>query len=122
MGRIEEKWEAIESFLFEALRKPDKYPDRLAVFTLEDEELHRIFSRERLRLLKALKEKEFASVVELSDYLGRDKGAVDRDLKILEEYGLVKRVREGKRVRPVIDKKGIYLPLTRPKPVEELVV
>ena len=122
MGRIEEKWEAIESFLFEALRKPDKYPDRLAVFALEDEELHRIFSRERLRLLKALKEKEFASVVELSDYLGRDKGAVDRDLKILEEYGLVKRVREGKRVRPVIDKKGIYLPLTRPKPVEELVV
>ncbi len=122
MGRIEEKWEAIESFLFEALRKPDKYPDRLAVFTLEDEELHRIFSRERLRLLKALKEKEFASVVELSDYLGRDKGAVDRDLKILEEYGLVKRVREGKRVRPVIDKKGIYLPLTKPKPVEELVV
>ncbi len=122
MGRIEEKWEAIESFLFEALRKPDKYPDRLAVFALEDEELHRIFSRERLRLLKALKEKEFASVVELSDYLGRDKGAVDRDLKILEEYGLVKRVREGKRVRPVIDKKGIYLPLTKPKPVEELVV
>ncbi len=122
MGRIEEKWEAIESFLFEALRKPDRYPDRLAVFALEDEELHRIFSRERLRLLKALKEKEFASVVELSDYLGRDKGAVDRDLKILEEYGLVKRVREGKRVRPVIDKKGIYLPLTRPKPVEELVV
>ena len=122
MGRIEEKWEAIESFLFEALRKPDRYPDRLAVFALEDEELHRIFSRERLRLLKALKEKEFASVVELSDYLGRDKGAVDRDLKILEEYGLVKRVREGKRVRPVIDKKGIYLPLTKPKPVEELVV
>ena len=121
MGRIEEKWEAIESFLFEALRKPDRYPDRLAVFALEDEELHRIFSRERLRLLKALKEKEFASVVELSDYLGRDKGAVDRDLKILEEYGLVKRVREGKKVRPVVDKEGIYLPLTKPKPIEELV-
>jgi predicted transcriptional regulator len=121
MSGIEEKWEAIESFLFEVLRKPDRYPDRLAVFALEDEELHKIFSRERLRLLKALKEREFGSVVELSEYLGRDKGAVDRDLKILEEYGLVKRVREGKKVRPVIDKEGIYLPLTKPKPVEELV-
>jgi len=40
---------------------------------------------------------------------------VDRDLKILEEYGLVKRVRKGKKVRPVIDKEGIYLLLTKPK-------
>jgi hypothetical protein len=29
------------------LRKPDRYPNRLAVFVLEDEELYRIFSKER---------------------------------------------------------------------------
>ncbi len=122
MSRIEEKWDAVEGFLFEVLRKPDKYPDKLAVFVLEDEELYRLFSKERLRLLKVLKEREFASVIELSEYLGRDKAAVDRDLKILEEYGLVKRIREGKRVKPIIDKEGIYLPLSKPKSIEELIV
>jgi predicted transcriptional regulator len=117
----DEKWKAAISFLKKVGRAPDKFPDKLAVFVLTDEELYQIFTKERFRILKALKEKRFPSITMLSDFLGRDKAAVDRDLKILEEYGLIKRVKKGNRVVPVLDKEGVYLPLG-PTPIERLEV
>ena len=114
---MDKKWDAIESFLSEVVREPDKYPDRLAVFVLTDEELHQLFTRERLRLLRALKEKEYGSVTELSMYLGRDKAAVTRDLKLLKGHGLVRLEKEGRRVKPRLDKEGVYLSLVEPKPI-----
>ncbi len=114
---MRKKWDAIEGFLSEAIREPDKYPDKLAVFVLTDEELHQIFTRERLRLLRALKEKEYESVTELSTRLGRDKAAVTRDLKLMWEYGLVRLEKEGRRVKPRLDKEGVYLSLAEPKPI-----
>lgn len=117
---MDKKWDAIEGFLSEVIREPDKYPDRLAVFVLTDEELHQLFTRERLRLLRALKEKEYESVTVLSEHLGRDKAAVTRDLKLLERHGLVRLEKEGRRVRPRLDKEGVYLPLAEPKPIRQV--
>ncbi len=116
------KWDTVRSFLCSVIREPDKYPDDLAVFVLTDEELHQVFTRERLRILSTLRERGFESVTELSEALGRDKAAVDRDLKLLEGYGLVKMLKEGRRMRPLLGKEGVYLPLVEPKPVEKLLV
>ncbi len=112
------KWGAIKSFLSDVLGRPDEYPDDLAVFVLTDHELHQVFTKERLRILRTLREGAFESVTELSGELSRDKAAVDRDLKLLEKYGLVRMVRQGRRVRPELGKEGVYLPLVEPKPID----
>jgi len=120
-GAVEDiKWDAVKSFLSRVIERPDEYPDSLAVFVLTDHELHRVFTRERLRILRTLRDGAFESVTELSEKLGRDKAAVDRDLKLLEEYGLVRMEKQGRRVRPTIGKEGVYLPLAEPKPIDSV--
>lgn len=114
----DKKWDAIEGFLSKAVGEPELYPDRLAVFVLTDKELHQIFTRERLRLLRALKEREYESLKELSGQLERDKAVVTRDLKLLEEYGLVRLEKRGRRVKAKLDKEGVYLPLAEPETIK----
>lgn len=119
MGISDKKWDAAKSFIFDAIRS-EKYPDRLAVFLLSEDELHQLFTRERLRIVKALKDKAFSSVTELSEFLGRDKAAVTRDLRLLKEHGLVRFEKMGRRLKPVLDKDGIYLPLAEPRPILQI--
>ncbi len=125
MGITKEKdeaWDAAISFLKKVGKDPDRYPDKLAVFVLADEELYKVFTKERFRILRVLKEMQFQSITLLSDFLERDKGAVDRDLKVLEGYGLIKRVKEGNRVSPSLNKEGVYFPLTGAEPSTKLKV
>jgi predicted transcriptional regulator len=120
MDKMKQKWKVMKSFVDDVIEEPEKYPERLAVFVLTDEELCKIFTKERLKILRTIKEKSPSSVKKLADIIKRDIAAVYRDLKLLQEYGLVKMKREGQRVRPVIDKEGIFLPLAEPKPISAL--
>jgi predicted transcriptional regulator len=104
-------------FLDRVIEEPDRYPDRLVVFFWSDEELSRLFTRKRLKLLKKVKEKTHRSITELAKELGRDISSVRKDLKLLEGYGLVKLERAGNEVRISSDKEGIYVPLVEPKPI-----
>jgi len=109
-------------FLDRVIEDPDRYPDRLVIFFWSDEELSRLFTKERLKLLRKVKEKTYRSITELAKELGRDISSVRKDLKLLEGYGLVKLERVGNEVRISSDKEGIYVPLAEPKPVEEFKV
>lgn len=108
-------------FLDRVIEDPDRYPDRLVIFFWSDEELSRLFTVERLKLLRKVKKRTYNSITELAEEVGRDISSVRKDLKLLEGYDLVKleRVGNGVRVRISSDKEGIYVPLVEPKPVEE---
>ena len=118
--KMESKWRAMKGFLDDVIEKPDDYPDKLIVFALDDDELSRIFTRERLKILRVLSEKPMASIMELSKHLQRDVAAVHRDLILLQKSRLVKLEKKGQRVKPFIDKEGVFLQLTQPKPITEL--
>lgn len=120
MDKMRQKWKVMKSFIDDIIEEPEKYPERLAVFVLTDEELCKIFTKERLKILGTIKEKSPSSVKELADIIKRDIAAVDRDLKLLQGYGLVEMKREGQKVRPIIYKEGIFLPLAEPKPISAL--
>ena len=51
--------------------------------------LRKILTPERLRILQVIKNEEPKSIYELAKLLGRDRAAVIRDLKVLQEIGFV---------------------------------
>jgi len=65
-----------------------------------------VVSDERIRLLRAIKEKSPNSVYELANMLGRDLKSVNTDLLVLKEYWLVSlaKSKEGRvRVKPRVE-------------------
>ncbi len=58
----------------------------------------------------------------LAKLVKRDLTAVERDLKILEGFGIVKLEKEGKTVKPSVEKELLILPLVplRPFTVKDL--
>lgn len=106
-------------FLDRVIENPDRYPDTSVIFFWPEEELSRLFTKERLKLLKKVKQKAYRSITELAREVGRDISSVRKDLKLLEGYGLIKMEKAGNKVTISSDKEGIYVPLVEPKHVEE---
>ncbi|MBN2517298.1 MAG: ArsR family transcriptional regulator [Candidatus Altiarchaeota archaeon] len=75
-------------------KSPEKFVDEHSI-VVPPELFSKIFTKERLRLLKAL-EKNPQSVNELVSMLGRPREAVSRDLNYLNAMGLVNLERSGK--------------------------
>lgn len=74
-----------------------------------NEKLSNIFTKEKIRLMKALYSESIFSVGELADYLKRDISAVYRDLKKLQKHGLVALKKDGRSVQPVLENAQITL-------------
>jgi predicted transcriptional regulator len=68
-----------------------------------------ILSKKRKELLIAIKNHDIKSEEELAKIVKRKRPNVVNDLKLLEHYGLLKRVRVGKRVIPKIEKTDIII-------------
>jgi len=71
------------------------------VLLIRPEDIQRIFSPKRLRILWLLKTPT-ASISTLAAELHRPFEAVHRDIKLLESYGLVKLDKRGRRVIPTL--------------------
>lgn len=105
---------------FEKVKEdPDSVPDKTVVFTWPEAELAEVFTKERLRLFRKVKERTYSSIKELAKKLGRDESRVRKDLKILEEYGLVELARKGRNIEVKSDVQAIYIPVEG-IPIEEL--
>ena len=68
-----------------------------------------ILSKKRKELLIAIKNHNIKSEDELAKIVKRKRPNVVNDLKLLEHYGLLKRVRVGKRVIPRLEKTDIII-------------
>jgi len=87
---------------FKKISKGEKIrEDKIVVESLD--ELRKVLTKERIRLLHAIKTKKPKSVYDLSLMLERDRKAIITDLEILKRLGLVKiaKRRTMKRIRTV---------------------
>lgn len=84
----------------QVLEEPGAFPDRFVVLPADAEEIARITTPERLRLLQKLTEKGgYPSVDDLAHDLRRHQSRVSRDLSALEKTGIVRTRREGAKTR-----------------------
>jgi len=95
-----------------ALEKPELAPNRILVINMSKQSLGKILTPSRMDLVKVIKERKPESVGELSKLVNRRVESVSRDLKILENYGLLLLVRVGKQKKPEIEKDILMVPLT----------
>ena len=117
MKMTEDRWETIMRFFDKVIKDSDKFSDKAIVLALGDEEITKIFTKERLKLIRIIKGKKIINVTQLSKIVKRDLTAVERDLKILESFGIVKLEKIGKDVRPSVEKEVLILPLMKLEPI-----
>ena len=106
--RIEEAFDIIEDIV----EYPDKYSDDTIIFLIDDKEIASIFTRQRLRLIRLIRERSFASISELARLVKRDVSRVKKDLKLLEKHGLIHLSRDKNCVTVHTQTKGIFIPLS----------
>jgi len=117
----DKRWESIHAYLNYAIKNPDKIPDRGVLLALSTEELSQVLTKRRLELINAMRGNERQSVSDLSKNLGRKLSAVERDLKILENFGIVSMEKKGRVVTPILKGEILLLPLVEAKRLEEIV-
>ena len=95
-----------------ALEKPEMAPNRLLVMNLSKGSLEKILTPGRMGLVRTIKKSKPESVGELAGMVNRPVESVSRDLKTLENYGLLTFVQVGKHKRPEIEKDVLMVSLT----------
>lgn len=117
MEKARMKFDTLKAYLNYLIEEAPEIEKCQVVFVMDKDELGSIITKRRLELLDIISEKRPATVKELAAVAGREVSAVDRDLKILERYNIVRLERKGREVTPVVVKKAIVLPLISPKPL-----
>ena len=112
------KFDTLKAYLNYLIEEEPEIEEGQVVFVMEKDELTAIITRRRLELLDIISEQKPATVKGLAALAKREVSAVDRDLKILERYSIVKLERKGREVMPTVVKKAIVLPLIGPKPLK----
>jgi len=111
----EEKWDAVKAYLNKVWKEPGKYPDNGLLLSLSDEEITRIFTKERLKLVRLIQDKKPKNATGLSELAERRLSAVMRDLKLLEQFHIVELQKKGKNIVPTVKKEILILPLIKLK-------
>ncbi len=94
-----------------ALEKPELSPSKILVISLSKKTSDKVFTPGRMDLVRTIKNDKPKSVSNLAKLVKRPIEAVSRDLRILENYGILEFVRSGKTKKPKIDKEMILIPL-----------
>jgi len=82
-----------------------------AILLSLEEKISEIFTKNRLRIVEVIRDKNPKSIGELSKLLKRDISAVYRDLKILEKYEILRLERRGRTVKPILSKSMLLIPI-----------
>lgn len=89
-------------------------PDDAHVF-LDPSDMQRVITPKRMELINLIKQNELDSVSQLADLAGRKKQAVNRDLRVLEKYEIVRLEKKGRRSVPKVYRDFILFPLVTSK-------
>ena len=108
---IEKNIENAFQVIHDAIKNPDKYGNDSIVLLLDDEDIAALFTKERLRLIRLIRERSFSSISELARKVRRDVSRVKKDLGLLEKHGIVHLTRDKNCVTVHTMTKGIYIPL-----------
>ncbi|MBI5061270.1 MAG: hypothetical protein HZB67_03070 [Candidatus Aenigmarchaeota archaeon] len=115
-NEMELRWNAIKLFLDKVIKNPEEYPNKALIFVWPPEEISTIFSKEKLRLIDIITKRKPKTISNLAKLVDREISAVDRDLKLLEKYDIVRLERKGRTVKPIIIKEIMVLPLVNIEP------
>lgn len=86
-----------------AIENPEKAPNKYSIVELSPEVHYKVMTESRTRLLKTIKHnQDIDSIKELAEAVNRRPDSVSRDLKILENYGFIELIRQGKEKKPKI--------------------
>ncbi len=114
----EKEWQrridAAFDFITRVLEHPERYPDEAILFLMDPAEIASVVTKERLRILRELEGKDYASIADLARSLGRNVSRVRKDLLMLERFDLVRFSKTGNRVLARPTATGIYIPLLAP--------
>ena len=102
---MNEKAAEIKGLVNEILNEKINLPEKALIIDLDASV--NIFTKRRIELLNLINEHQPTSIQELSDLAKRKKQAVDRDLKLLEDFDVVELEKQGKFVLPTV-KREIY--------------
>lgn len=109
--RTEKNIENAFNIIHNAIRDPDRFGDDSIVLLLDDDEIAALFTKERLRLIRLIRDRSFSSISELAREVRRDVSRVKKDLGLLEKHGIVHLTRDKNCVTVHTMTKGIYIPL-----------
>ena len=104
-SELRERWKDIQRMI-ESTKDSDL--DRTLIVPLADWNPS-ILSNKRKRMLLMIKEREIESETHLARLLGRKRPNVVADLKLLEHYGLIERIKQGRRTIPIARKTQIII-------------
>jgi len=107
----DKRFASVKRFFDEVWQKPDKFPNKSVVLSLRDEEITRIFTKKRLQLIRIIQTKKITFLSELTKLTKRELPAIDRDLKILEGFGIVELEKVGRIIKPSVKKELLIVPL-----------
>lgn len=96
-----------------ALQDPEGSPDRVLVINMRKDAFEMILTPARMEIINAIRENKPKTVGNLAKYLKRPIESVSRDLKILENYGILGLTRTGRTKTPRIEKEMILIPLVQ---------
>jgi len=111
---LKRKSESLKSLIDDIIDDKIRLPKNALV--TDSESTLSIITRKRLELIHAINLYQPNSVQELADITHRPKQSVDRDLKILERFEVVRLEKEGRTVFPIVIRDVIVLSLGDSKP------
>ncbi len=95
-----------------AVDNPTDAPSRMLIMNFGKSGMSTVFTPARSEILRTILQKKPHNVGELVRELKRPKESVSRDLRILENYGLLSFSKTGRQKMPKVDKDIITMPLT----------
>ena len=118
---LEKKAQSINNLIEGVVNETIELPNNALVF-FDSESVVDIFTKKRLQLIRLINEHSPKSVQELANIAKRQKQAVDRDLKLLEQYEIVKLERVGRNSIPTVRRKLLMFNLQKPKREQKMVL
>ncbi len=111
---LKRKAESLKSLVDDIIDDKINLPKNALVTDMES--TLSIMTKKRLELINAINFYQPNSVQELAEITNRAKQAVDRDLKILERFEVIKLEKEGRNVFPIVVRDVIVFSLGNSKP------
>lgn len=109
----EKSVELFDKLLESIIENSEITPDRIVILNLSKKKMSEIITPARIELIKIIKEKSPESVNELVKLTNRPLESISRDLRVLNNYGILEFVRIGKTKKPIIEKDMILIPLIK---------
>lgn len=101
----------VDALIETQIKHPEITPDKVLIINLENECLDKIFTPARKEILEVIKHKNPKNIGDIARLVDRSMESVSRDLRILENYGLVEMEHIGREKIPHLEKDLLLIPL-----------